>query len=95
MPELMRWEDLGPGGVVTPSESPRPKTGDWRTSGRPELRLDGCISCLLCWLYCPDSAFVLEGTTIVGIDYDVCKGCELCVEVCPAGALEMVEEAEA
>ncbi|HEY5098438.1 MAG TPA: 4Fe-4S binding protein [Gaiellaceae bacterium] len=95
MSELMRWDELGPGGVVTPAESPRPKTGDWRTNGRPELRLDRCVSCLLCWLYCPDSAFKLEGTTLVGIDYDVCKGCELCVEVCPAAALAMAPEADA
>ena len=95
MPELMGWQELPPGGVVDPRESPRPKTGDWRTSGRPELELERCVNCLLCWLYCPDSAFQLEAATLVGIDYDVCKGCELCVEVCPVAAVAMVPEAAA
>ena len=95
MPELIGWDELPAGGVVTPGTSPRTTTGDWRTSGRPELRLDRCVNCLLCWLTCPDSAFELDGTTIAGIDYDVCKGCELCVAVCPVEALAMVAEVEA
>jgi Pyruvate/2-oxoacid:ferredoxin oxidoreductase delta subunit len=37
---------------------------------------------------------LLEGTTLVGIDYDSCKGCEICVEVCPVDALTMVPEAD-
>ena len=66
-----------------PADAARPVTGDWRTTGRPVLALLACVNCLLCWLYCPDSAIVLDGTTLAGIDYDYCKGCELCVEVCP------------
>ena len=95
MSELMRWHELLPGGVVAPSESPRPRTGDWRTSGRPELDLERCVNCLLCWLYCPDSAIVLDGTTLSSIDYDVCKGCELCVEICPVAAVAMAPEEDA
>jgi 2-oxoacid:acceptor oxidoreductase delta subunit (pyruvate/2-ketoisovalerate family) len=93
MAELTRWQDLPAGGVAAPgAPADRPKTGDWRTGGRPELALPQCVNCLLCWLYCPDSAFVLDGTTVAEIDYDICKGCEICVEVCPVGALAMVEE---
>jgi 2-oxoacid:acceptor oxidoreductase delta subunit (pyruvate/2-ketoisovalerate family) len=92
MAELKRWQELPPGGVVEPAGAVQPHTGDWRTAGRPVARLDRCINCLLCWLYCPDSAVVLEGETFVGFDYDFCKGCELCVEVCPVGALTMSEE---
>ena len=57
------------------------------------LDLELCVNCLLCWLYCPDSALELDGTALTGIDYLHCKGCELCVEVCPTGALAMAEEA--
>jgi 2-oxoacid:acceptor oxidoreductase delta subunit (pyruvate/2-ketoisovalerate family) len=92
MPELRQWHELAPGGAVTPSASPQPRTGDWRTTGRPVPRYDACVNCLLCWLYCPDSAVVLDGETFAGIDYDWCKGCELCVEVCPTDALVMEAE---
>jgi Pyruvate/2-oxoacid:ferredoxin oxidoreductase delta subunit len=35
---------------------------------------------------------VLDGATFAGIDYDFCKGCALCVEVCPVDALSMEPE---
>jgi 2-oxoacid:acceptor oxidoreductase delta subunit (pyruvate/2-ketoisovalerate family) len=92
MSELKAWHELAPGGVVEPSETVQPRTGGWRTGLRPEVDLEGCVNCLLCWLYCPDSAVRLDGTTFVGFDYDVCKGCELCVAVCPAGSIRMVPD---
>jgi 2-oxoacid:acceptor oxidoreductase delta subunit (pyruvate/2-ketoisovalerate family) len=95
MAELRSWEELPPAGVVAPGDVRQPLTGDWRTSGRPEVDYKLCVNCLLCWLHCPDSAIVLDGTTLSGIELDYCKGCELCVEVCPAGAIRMVEEAAA
>jgi len=92
MAELKRWQELPPGGLVTPGDAAQTHTGDWRTAGRPVVQYEQCVNCLLCWLYCPDSAVILEGTTLAGIDYDFCKGCELCVEVCPVGALAMSGE---
>lgn len=81
-----------PGGFVAPEEAARPRTGGWRTAGRPEVDLSLCVNCLLCWLYCPDTAVRLDGATFAGFDHDVCKGCELCVEICPTRAIEMVPE---
>ena len=81
-----------PGGIVVRDEVVRPTTAGWRTSGKPVVDLARCIDCLLCWVYCPDSAVTLDGTAFAGFDYDVCKGCELCAEVCPQGAIEMVQE---
>lgn len=92
MPELSRWDELNPGGVVVRDPSLRPRTGGWRTGLRPEADLAACVDCLLCWLYCPDSAIVLDGTSFAGFDHDVCKGCEICAVVCPTGAIAMVEE---
>ncbi|MGZ4359986.1 MAG: 4Fe-4S binding protein, partial [Gaiellaceae bacterium] len=46
----------------------------------------------LCWLYCPDSAVLIEDTTFAGFDDYFCKGCEVCAAVCPVGAIEMVPE---
>lgn len=92
MPELTGWGDLPLGGRVSPATAPRPRTGGWRTGVLPEVDLSACVNCLLCWLYCPDSAITLDGTTFTGFDYDYCKGCELCAEVCPTSAIAMVEE---
>jgi 2-oxoacid:acceptor oxidoreductase delta subunit (pyruvate/2-ketoisovalerate family) len=94
MPQLKQWDELPVAGVVAPADAVQPLTGGWRTAGRPVMDLSACVNCLLCWLYCPDSAIVLDGTTFAGIDYDYCKGCALCVEVCPVGALAMEPEVD-
>jgi Pyruvate/2-oxoacid:ferredoxin oxidoreductase delta subunit len=64
MPELTAWNALRSGGVVVPGEAERPRTGGWRTGLKPKVDLSKCVNCLLCWLYCPDSAVVLDGTTL-------------------------------
>ena len=92
MDELTRWEELPVGAVVRPTEAPRPLTGGWRTGEKPTVELSRCVNCLLCWLYCPDSAVVLEGETFTGFDLDYCKGCAICAEVCPVAAIAMVQE---
>ena len=92
MAELSTWQELPPGGVVDPAEAEQPRTGSWRTGLKPEVDLTKCVNCLLCWLYCPDSAVVLEGTAFAGFDYDHCKGCEICAQACPTKAIAMVAE---
>ena len=72
--------------------APQPATGGWRTGEKPVVDLSKCVNCLLCWIYCPDSAIKLDGTTFDGFDLDHCKGCEICAEVCPVGAIAMVPE---
>ena len=93
MAALRTWQQLEPGGAVVRAETERVRTGGWRTGLRPVADLSRCVDCLLCWLYCPDSAVVLDGTSFAGFDLDVCKGCELCAEMCPTGAIEMVPDA--
>jgi 2-oxoacid:acceptor oxidoreductase delta subunit (pyruvate/2-ketoisovalerate family) len=92
MDKLSPWQELPPGGVVDPDEVAQPHTGGWRTGLRPDVDLSRCVNCLLCWLYCPDSAVLLDGTTFTGFAYDSCKGCEICAAACPTGAIEMVAE---
>ncbi len=92
MHELLSWNELSPGGLLRPGEVEPPRTGSWRTGLRPEADLSACVDCLLCWLYCPDSAVVLDGEAFAGFDFEVCKGCELCAVVCPTGAVRMVAE---
>jgi 2-oxoacid:acceptor oxidoreductase delta subunit (pyruvate/2-ketoisovalerate family) len=90
--ELIAWQQLPAGGAVAPAEVEQPHTGGWRTGLKPDVELSKCVNCLLCWLYCPDSAVLLDGTTFTGFDYDFCKGCEICAEICPTQAIEMVAE---
>ncbi len=92
MAKLSTWQELPAGGAVDPAGVEQPHTGGWRTGLKPEVDLSKCVNCLLCWLYCPDSAVVLDGTTFTGFDLDYCKGCEICAEMCPTQAIEMVAE---
>lgn len=94
MGELKDWGELRAGGVVVRDEAIQPGTGGWRTGLKPVVDRTQCVNCLLCWLYCPDSAIVLDGTTFLGVDYGFCKGCEICADRCPTGAIRMVPEDE-
>lgn len=92
MAELKPWQALPTAGIVAPAEVDAPRTGGWRTGLVPTVDLSLCVNCLLCWLYCPDSAVRLDGTAFTSFDLDVCKGCEICAEVCPVDAIAMAEE---
>ncbi len=65
------------------------KTGNWRDF-RPVRREEKCISCMLCYIYCPEA--VIDRN--LEIDYDYCKGCGICANECPKNAIEMIEESE-
>jgi 2-oxoacid:acceptor oxidoreductase delta subunit (pyruvate/2-ketoisovalerate family) len=55
-----------------------------------------CFACDNCYGVCPDNAVIKldpTGSYAYAIDYDFCKGCGLCVQECPCGAIEMVPEA--
>jgi pyruvate ferredoxin oxidoreductase gamma subunit len=69
------------------------KTGAWR-SMRPVIDDALCKRCTwVCSTLCPDSAIRVEAGRPV-IDYDHCKGCLVCVAVCPPHAIRAVPEAE-
>ena len=55
---------------------------DWRIE-KPIFNKDYCIDCQFCWIYCPDVSIVSRDKKMLGVDYDHCKGCGICVEVCP------------
>jgi 2-oxoacid:acceptor oxidoreductase delta subunit (pyruvate/2-ketoisovalerate family) len=92
MAELRPWQELAAGGAVAAADVERPSTGGWRTGLRPVADLGQCVNCLLCWIYCPDSAVVLDGENFAGFDLDHCKGCEICAVACPTGAIAMVAD---
>ena len=55
---------------------------DWRIE-KPIFAKDYCIDCQFCWIYCPDMSIISRDKKMIGIDMDHCKGCGICVEVCP------------
>lgn len=56
--------------------------GGWR-SERPNHDMEACTNCMLCYIFCPDSAVRLENGQVVGFDYEHCKGCGICANECP------------
>ncbi|HEY3298365.1 MAG TPA: 4Fe-4S binding protein [Armatimonadota bacterium] len=91
------WKELPVGGLITEAGSAEKYiTGGWRAE-RPVWDSEKCIHCLICYIYCPDSAImVTEDSKIAGVDYDHCKGCGICAQECPpkVKAYTMVSETE-
>jgi pyruvate ferredoxin oxidoreductase delta subunit len=81
-----------------PSAGEAGTTGDWRAK-RPVMDETLCLAfkagretCQLCWAYCPDACISRGAGPVIDLTY--CKGCGICSVECPAGAIEMVPEAE-
>jgi 2-oxoacid:acceptor oxidoreductase delta subunit (pyruvate/2-ketoisovalerate family) len=57
------------------------------------LSCGNCFGCDNCYGVCPDNAVlkVDEGDGYA-FDFDYCKGCGICVQECPCGAIEMIPE---
>ncbi len=94
MEKLKKYTEIPIGGTVITKEVTQPKTGGWRMGLKHKVDLSKCVNCLLCWIDCPDTAVPVDDTTFWGFDYEYCKGCELCAEVCPTKAIEMIPEDE-
>ncbi len=68
------------------------RTGLWRTM-RPVVDREHCHRChWVCTTFCPDGAIRAAPDGYPEIDYDHCKGCLVCVAVCPAHAIRAVAE---
>jgi pyruvate ferredoxin oxidoreductase gamma subunit len=77
--------------IFVPATSVQIKTGAWRTM-RPVIDESRCNRCTwVCSTLCPDSAIRVEDRRPV-IDYDHCKGCLICVAVCPPHAISAEPE---
>lgn len=78
--------------VRAPATSTGSQTGLWRVL-RPVIDHDLCRRCSwVCGTYCPDSAIHVDPLGGPVIDYDHCKGCMVCVSVCPPHAIHAVAE---
>ena len=94
MTKLKNAREVPMGGLIPEAgNSTEYKTGDWR-SMKPIWHEEGCIHCLMCWVFCPDLSIKVVDGKMTGIDYDHCKGCGICARECPRKekALQMVKE---
>ncbi len=93
---LMGWRELPIGAIIPEGgTSERYETGSWRTE-RPVLDPERCTSCLICWIFCPDSSIIVKDGKMIGFDLDHCKGCGICARECPPkfSAIRMVSESK-
>jgi Pyruvate/2-oxoacid:ferredoxin oxidoreductase delta subunit len=56
------------------------------------LSCGNCFGCDNCYGVCPDNAVIKVAPGEYAIDLDYCKGCGICAEECPCGAIAMVPE---
>jgi len=92
--KLPGWRELPIAGIPY-KFSTEYKTGDWK-SFRPVIDENKCVKCLTCVAFCPDMAMKAEfeddKPKRVYPDYNYCKGCGICAEVCPVKCIKMVPE---
>jgi pyruvate ferredoxin oxidoreductase gamma subunit len=78
--------------IFNPATSEQTNTGAWRTM-RPVIDYERCNRCSwICGTLCPDAAIKVDADHTPRIDYDHCKGCMVCVTVCPPHAIRAVSE---
>lgn len=82
---------VGTPSIVAPGNAVARQTGFWRTE-RPEIDRELCTRCGLCFVQCPDGAIALDEQGYPVIDYEHCKGCLICLEVCRPRAVKSIKE---
>lgn len=90
--KLKNWKELPIGGIIDKGGTAEEYfTGGWKTF-KPVRDEQKCINCLICWVYCPDSAIIPKEEKFGEFDYYHCKGCGICAKVCPVKCIKMVKE---
>jgi pyruvate ferredoxin oxidoreductase gamma subunit len=77
--------------IYARANSPARHTGSWRQF-RPVLHPERCTRCWVCFVRCPEAAITLDCDNYPVVDYNVCKGCLLCVHECPTHAFSAEKE---
>jgi pyruvate ferredoxin oxidoreductase delta subunit len=90
--EAKGWRDIPDGGlIIEAGNSEGYNTGSWRTF-MPVVDKKRCINCMQCWIMCPDAAIIPKDGNMEGFDYEHCKGCGICANVCPVKCIKLVKE---
>jgi pyruvate ferredoxin oxidoreductase gamma subunit len=88
------------GAIIHPANTVAKDLSPSRLGSLPQFLQEYCNNCGLCDMVCPDMCFVWQegvddkgrpGMVLQGIDYQYCKGCLKCVEVCPVHPAALVE----
>lgn len=69
-------------------------TGIWRIE-RPEVNIEDCVFCGTCQKHCPPNVISVEKADEnrgVHFDWNYCKGCGICANVCPKKCIQMIPE---
>jgi pyruvate ferredoxin oxidoreductase gamma subunit len=94
------WQNAPLGGlVVNPGNMALKDNSASRKGMAPRFLKDVCFHCGYCDMVCPDFCFIWKKTAdnkmqLEGLDYQYCKGCQKCIEVCPVNALMLADENE-
>ncbi len=83
------WKEVSIAGVCW-LPSTKYLTGDW-SPYKPVRDKAKCNKCLLCHMYCPDGAVIWNSKAEdIEFNYNFCKGCGICANECPQGAIEII-----
>ncbi|MCL2294494.1 MAG: 4Fe-4S dicluster domain-containing protein [Spirochaetes bacterium] len=86
------WRELDPAGAICEGgTAAQVNTGDWRIN-IPAWIADKCTHCMLCVPTCPDSSIPVKGGKRQDFDFMHCKGCGVCIKVCPLKAMTIAKE---
>jgi len=66
------------------------RTGDWSLY-KPQIDYEKCTKCMICFIYCPDSAISIDKDSFPVVDFNACKGCDICTTECPPQAITLVK----
>ncbi len=84
-----------PFGAITPAPIKQQElfiTSNWRIV-RPVIDPEKCTRCFTCYVSCPDSCWSFnEKEEKMEWNWKFCKGCQICINECPADALKAVPE---
>jgi len=84
-----------PFGAITPAPVKQQElfmTSNWRIV-RPVIDHERCTRCFTCYISCPDSCWSFdEKAEKMEWNWKFCKGCQICINECPADALKAVPE---